>query len=192
MLRNLTAALLIALLAGCSHHSPWHAKDISGLMPDLEFSLTEEDNHAVTADNYRGQIVMLFFGYTYCPDYCPTTLSRLHQAIATLPDAAQKSISVLFVSVDPKRDTPAKLAQYTAYFDSRIVGLTGSMDALRELTKRYRTTFSYTQPDTSGNYTVSHGLAVYVFDRNGAARLLMTDDEPVAQISADLAQMVAR
>lgn len=192
MLRIITALLLAGALAGCGpHHQRWHAKDISGLMPDLQFHLTDDNGKAVTGENYRGRIALLFFGYTYCPDYCPTTLSRLHQAIAALPEDARKSITVLFVSVDPKRDTPAKLKQYAGYFGPQVVGLTGDMDTLRNLTKRYRTTFSYGKPDASGNYVVNHGLAVYAFDRDGAVHLLITDDESIPDLTADLRQLAA-
>lgn len=189
MSRLFVLAVIALALAGCGHRHPFHARDISGLMPALDFTLTDDTGRTVTAADFQGKDVLLFFGYTNCPDYCPATLAHLHQAIKRLPEATRKSIKVLFVSVDPKRDTPAKLKQYTAYFGPEFMGLTGSLDALKDLTKRYRTTFSYGKADAQGNYVVSHGLAVYAFDRRGQVRLMILNDEPVPQLSQDLTQL---
>ena len=189
MWRSFVVVLIALALAGCGHRHPFHARDITGLMPNLDFNLTDDDGHPVTGADYRGKDVLLFFGYTNCPDYCPATLAHLQQAIKRLPEATRKSIRVLFVSVDPRRDTPAKLKKYTAYFGPEVVGLTGGMDALRDLTKRYRTTFSYGKPDGHGNYDVTHGRAVYAFDRKGQVRLMILDDEPIPQLTQDLSQL---
>lgn len=185
------AVLMTGLLQGCQHKPEWNAKDISGLMPKLEFNLTDENGQGVTADTYKGKIVMLFFGYTNCPDYCPTTLSKLARVLKNVPDAADK-VRVLFVSVDPKRDDPHRLAVYTSNFAPEIIGLTGSQTALRALAKRYRTTFGYGKPDRAGNYVVTHGLAVYVFDTSGKARLMILSKEKVPEITADLKRLVSR
>ena len=189
MSRFFALAVIALALAGCGQQHLFHARDISGLMPDLNFTLTDDNGRTVTAADYQGKDVLLFFGYTNCPDYCPATLAHLQQAIKRLPEATRKALKVLFVSVDPKRDTPAKLKQYTAYFGPEFVGLTGSMDALKDLTKRYRTTFSYGEADAKGNYEVSHGLAVYAFDRRGQVRLMILNDEPIPQLSEDLTQL---
>ena len=182
-------ATILAIVSGCSRHSPWHAKDISGLMPDLEFSLTDESGNPVTFDSYRGKTLMLFFGYTNCPDYCPTTLSKLARVLQQLPND-RKEVRILFVSVDPKRDSPRNLAIYTNNFAPEVIGLTGSEPALRALTKRYRTTFSYGTPNAQGNYEVSHGLAVYVFDGKGEARLMILGEQTVPDIVADIKRLV--
>ena len=182
----LVASVLTLLGCGSSHH--WNARDITGLMPPLEFSLRGLHG-SVTANNFRGSNVLLFFGYTSCPDYCPTTLSKLHQAINALPAADRIKFKVVFISVDPKRDNLPLLDSYTAAFGPEIIGLTGNVDALRELTKRYRTTFSYSTPDAHGNYEVSHGVAVYAFDREGTARLMILDTEPAPQVTEDLATL---
>ena len=181
---------LVLMLQAC-HHSPgWHAKDISSLMPPLAFHLTDENGKKVTAANYRGKIVMLFFGYTNCPDYCPTTLAKLAKVLGNMPNERDQ-VRVLFVSVDPRRDNPERLAVYTSNFAPEVIGLTGTEQALRDLAKRYRTTFGYGKPDSRGNYEVTHGLAVYVFDKHGRARLMILDDQPVAAITADLKQLIS-
>ncbi|MCC4307916.1 SCO family protein [Alcanivorax marinus] len=195
MVRKLSAALLAASLfwlAGCgSSDVSFNGKDITGLMPDLAFSLTGAEGETVTEARYQGEAVVLFFGYTHCPDFCPTTLTALAQALNKLSDQEREQLRVLFVSVDPERDTPELLAKYTAYFSPRVDGLTGDQEALRALTKRYRTTYSYEEPDKNGNYLVNHGLAMYGFDRHGKVRLFMRNDQPVEQIAEDLRALVS-
>ncbi|KEF31801.1 Cytochrome oxidase biogenesis protein Sco1/SenC/PrrC, putative copper metallochaperone [Marinobacter nitratireducens] len=177
-------------LGGCSGgNETWHAKDISGLMPPLEFELTGTGGNTVTEEDSSGSLRLLYFGFTSCPDVCPTTLTGLRQSIRQLPEPYRDDVTTLFVSVDPERDTPERLQSYVQFFGEGIVGLTGAEDALRRLSKRYRTTFGYDEPDAEGNYNVSHSSAVYVFDRTGEARLLIRPGLTTAQISEDLSQL---
>lgn len=181
------AMAALVILAGCSDSSQnWNGKDISGLMPDLEFQLVNDEGKPVSQEKSAGQIRLLFFGFTSCPDVCPTTLQKVSQATRGLPDPVREDVQTLFVSVDPKRDTPERLQEYVNFFGDRIEGLTGTEPQLRELAKRYRTTFGYDQPDAEGNYMVSHSSAVYVFDREGAARLLIRPDTSASEIREDL------
>lgn len=180
--------LTLALLGGCSDPA-WQTKDVSGLMPPLEFTLTSEDGRRVSAADYRGEVLLLFFGYTHCPDVCPMTLAHLAAALAELGEPAQR-LRVLFVSVDPERDTPELLRRYTAAFGEPFVGLTGTQTELRALTKRYRVTYGYGERDDSGNYLVSHSGAVFAFDTEGRARLLIRDQDPPAAIAADLRRLL--
>ncbi|AZT85803.1 SCO family protein [Marinobacter sp. NP-4(2019)] len=175
------------MLGGClGEEESWHGKDIQGLMPELAFELTDTSGETVRAGELDGQIRLLFFGFTSCPDVCPTTLQKLSQAIKAMPPELQSRTLALFVSVDPKRDTPERLASYVEFFGKRIVGLTGDEPELRELAKRYRTTFGYDEPDADGNYAVSHSSAVYVFDREGKARLLLRPELSADEIRQDL------
>lgn len=135
---------------------------------------------------WAGQTRLLFFGFVSCPDVCPTTLSRLSRALKALPEEQRKNTTVFFVSVDPKRDTPEKLKAYTASFGSSVVGLTGKESVLRDLAKRYRTTFSYGEKDEHGNYNVSHSSAIYVFDSEGEIRLLLRSSLGTEAITHDL------
>jgi protein SCO1/2 len=186
------ALLLMGLLAGCGRSAPpWGLRDITGLMPPLDFSLTEASNGAaVHGKDFRGHVVLLYFGYTHCPDVCPTTLSRLSRAVAALGPQAEQ-VRILFVSVDPARDTLAQLKTYAAAFGPQVVGLRGSQDAIKALTKRYRVSYGYGKPDAHGDYEVSHSSAVYVFDREGDVRLLAdaTAESPV--ITGDLRRLLA-
>lgn len=190
MTRLAVVASLAMLLAGCfGSDQSWNAKEIDGLMPDLAFTLTRSDGETVTAEDYQGQIRLLFFGFTSCPDVCPATMAKLSQAIKAMPEDLQDRVTPLFVSVDPERDSPEKLGEYVDFFYDRTVGMTGEEAGLRDLAKRYRTTFGYDEPDDKGNYNVSHSAAVYVFDGQGNARLLLRPDLSTDQITRDLTQL---
>jgi protein SCO1/2 len=181
-------------LAGCSPAQRWHATDVSGSTPDLAFTMTRaSDGRTVTADDYRGQIVLLYFGYTYCPDVCPLTLSHLAQALQQVKTAGQ-SVRVLFATVDPDRDDLKTLRDYTANFGPEFTGLRGSADELATLAKRYRIAYSvHADPDPT-KYVVTHSSAIYVFDGQGKARLLITDlstaTPDIAGTAADLNRLV--
>jgi protein SCO1/2 len=178
------------LLAGCSGDDGWRTKDITGIMPDLELSLTGEDGTTITEQAFRGEPLAVYFGYTHCPDICPATLGKLRLAIGRLPEDEQNGLRVLFISVDPRRDDPSTLAEYTRYFGPQFVGATADQRTLEALARRYRATFGYGQPDAEGDYTVSHPSAVYVFDGQGHIRLLMRGDDPPEAMAHDFAQLM--
>ena len=182
----LFSLLLAVLLSGCSSGHDWNGKDISGLMPELEFRLTDSSGETYRAEDGKGNIRVMFFGFTNCPDICPTTMARLKSAINQMPEPLQDEVTMLFVSVDPKRDTPEKLGEYVGFFGDDIKGLTADEPTLRELAKRYRTTFGYGKPDENGDYDVSHSSAVYVFDGEGRARLLLRSQLSRDEITEDL------
>ena len=177
----------LVMLSGCfGDDENWNGKDISGLMPELAFELTGTSGDTVTAEQTDGNIRLLFFGFTSCPDICPATLQKLSRAVKDLPAEMRANTQIVFVSVDPQRDTPERIDSYVSFFSDRAIGLTGEEPALRELSKRYRTTFGYDEPDAEGNYNVSHSGAVYVFDREGKARLLIRPELSVEDIRTDL------
>ncbi|MDZ7840005.1 MAG: SCO family protein [Gammaproteobacteria bacterium] len=184
------ACLTAVLAAACGGELSWQTKDISGMMPALEFTLTSEDGKTVTEDHYTGNVNLVFFGFTHCPDICPITLGRLRGVMDRLPGDVAHRVQVLFVSVDPDRDGPEELRTYTDQFGTNFIGLTGSQEQLQALTKRYRTTYGYGEPDDQGNYEVSHGSAVYAFDSSGAARLLIRNSDDVDAVASDLEQLV--
>lgn len=183
----LLLAFVLGLLTGCSSdQQDWNAKSISGLMPELAYQLTDTSGETVTATDTDGNIRLMFFGFTSCPDICPTTLQKLSRAVNDLPESAREDVRIIFVSVDPERDTPERIKSYVEFFNDDIIGLTGNEENLRELSKRYRTTFGYEVPDENGNYDVSHSSAVYVFDRKGEARLLVRPGQSLEELTADL------
>lgn len=158
-------------------------------MPRLEFTLRDQAGRVVSAENLRGRVVLLYFGYTQCPDACPTTLAMLGHALRTLgPGAA--SVRVLFVSVDPQRDTLAVLKRYVANFGPQFIGLRGDDAALNALTHRYRVAYHREEPDAQGYYAVDHSSAVFVFDQKGQARLLAGARTGSKAIATDLRRLI--
>lgn len=188
----LLALVATGLLAGCQRNEPlpFRLTQVSGHMPDLDFRLTDDNGKAVTAADYRGKVVLLYFGYTHCPDVCPLTLAHLHvvmQRLGALADGAR----ILFVSVDPARDTPAVMHAYVNAFDKRATGLTGKARDVEALVKRYRASFSREPATADGVYEVSHSSAIYIFDRRGQARLLATPADNQDDIVHDLHLLLA-
>lgn len=177
------------LLAGCSDLE-WHSTDVTGVMPDLEFTLTDETGELVTAEQYNGKASLVFFGFTHCPDICPLTLASLASQLRQLSDDEREQVQVLFVSVDPDRDTPDHLRDYTGAFGPEFVGLTGTQQQLRDITRRYRVTYSYAEPDEHGNYDVSHSSGVFGFNSDGEAVILMRDNLPPEQQLEDIRQLI--
>jgi protein SCO1/2 len=153
------------------------------------------DGKQVTQADYRGRVVLLYFGYTFCPDVCPTTLSNVAEILQRLgPEAAH--VQVLFVTVDPARDTLPVLAAYAANFAPQIESLRGTPDQLAALARRFRILYSVT-PEGSGHpYEVSHSSAIYVFDQSGAARLLVPSlssaTPDIAGLADDLRRLIER
>lgn len=182
------AGLGMFVLAGCGDNAKWHAIDVSGSLPALSFAMTRtEDGKPVTEADYRGKIVLLYFGYTNCPDVCPTTLSNIHEILTRLgPDA--RDVRVLFVTVDPNRDTAPVLAVYVKNFGAQIVGLRGTPDELAALARRYRVVYSVTPATEDHPYEVTHSSAIYVFDGSGTARLIVAS---LASTTPDIAGTTA-
>jgi len=190
-LSRLLAVLgLAAALAACGDRS-WNGKDISGLMPPLQFELVDETGETVTEGVFDGRPVAMYFGFTHCPDICPTTLAKLVAAVRTLPEPMQGRMQLAFVSVDPNRDGPTQLRDYTDAFSERMLGLTGSQRQLTALTRRYRVTYGYEQPRADGSYAVSHSSAILVFGADGRARLMLLDRLGSAEIAADLERLLS-
>ena len=187
------AILLLTRLAGCARDAsdPNDAlKNVTGLVAPLQFQLTNQDGQPVTAADYRNDVVLLYFGYTECPDECPTTLAMLAGALRTLgPQASQ--VRVLFVSVDPQRDTTQVLKRYVSNFGPQFVGLRPDESELVDLSKRYRIAYHYEKPDKDGNYEVDHSSAVFIFDRDGRARLLALSDTTAQQVATDVHRLLA-
>jgi protein SCO1/2 len=195
LLLRLAAGAAAAAVAGCdASAASWHGQDVTGAMPSLAFQMTDATTgRTVTAADFRGRIVMLTFGYTFCPDICPTTLTNLTAALAALGPQADQ-VRILFASVDPNRDTPEALRRYTALFSPEVVGLRGTPDQLAQAARRYRVAYSVSPGADPQDYQVTHSSLVYVFDRRGGARLLIaglgTSQPDVAGTVADLHRLI--
>ena len=185
------------IMAGCgsdSQSSGPTATPLPGTLLDppkevSDFTLTSDTNQPFHLSDLRGKVAVLFFGYTHCPDVCPLSLAHLHAVMQRLGKLADQ-VRIVFVSVDPERDTPKVLHHYVSAFDKYAIGVTGSSDAIRDLTRDYRVAFSHEKPDSDGNYEVSHSSAVFIFDRKGKARLISGSADNIDAITHDVRQLI--
>ncbi len=185
----LLACLTILILAACSRPVEWRGTDVTGKLPDLEFELIGSDGERVNAEAFRGRTTLMYFGFTSCPDVCPTTLTQIGVALEQLgPDA--EDIQVLLVSVDPGRDTPQAMKRYTASFGPWLHGLTGGESRLRALNHAYKVDFLAQEPDMAGRYDVMHSNRVFGFDAEGRCRVLMPNTANTDAMVADLTQLL--
>ncbi len=130
------------------------------------FELTDQTGHRRTDADFRGKLVVLYFGYTYCPDVCPTELQSISLALEKL-GAAAEAVQPLFITVDPERDTPARLAEFVSSFHPRLIGLTGSVADIRKTAIEYRTFFVKNGATASGEYSVDHTGFIYLVGKDG-------------------------
>jgi protein SCO1/2 len=181
----------LAALTGCTHRAEsWQLTNVTGHLPDLDFKLTVDTGRPVSAASFKGRASLVYFGYTHCPDVCPETMGRLMQVLGKLGPDAQK-VRILFITVDPARDTPQALHDYVGAFDAEHAeGLTGTDWQIESLAKRYRVAYQMEKRDPNGNYEVTHSSAVYVFDNQGRARLLATDHDTPDAIAQDLRRII--
>jgi protein SCO1/2 len=186
-------ALSTVFLIGCSDPTQkWSLYDVSGHLPDLKFSLAGEGNKVITQDHLKDKTVLMFFGYASCPDICPTTMAQLTEVLQNLGDDA-KDVRIIFVSVDPHRDTPDVLQAYVNAFNKNAIGLTGNEKQIAALARRYRVAYQIEKPkpgDDAKIYDVTHSRGVFIFDKTGRARLLAPDTEKVDVVTQDLRQLL--
>jgi protein SCO1/2 len=168
------AILLVAgvlALAGCGGDAPrFKSSDVTGAGFGRNFSLVDHTGKPRTLADFRGKAVVMFFGYTQCPDVCPTTLATLAQMQKELGQDAAK-VQVLFVTVDPERDTAELLANYVTAFDPSFLGLRGDADATARTAKEFKILYQKQPGSTPDSYTVDHSAGSFVFDPEGRLRL---------------------
>ena len=189
---RLVAAPLLALglLAGCTPAEPvFKSTDISGTSYGRTLRLTDHHGQERTLADFKGKVVTIFFGYTQCPDVCPTALSGMSSVMQALgPDAER--VQVIFVTVDPERDTPELLAQYVPVFDARFLGLYGTAEKIAEVAKEFRV-FYRKSGDLAGHYTIDHTAGTYVFGPDGRPRLYVKHAEDPTVVAADIKALLA-
>jgi protein SCO1/2 len=179
----LLAALV--LIAGCSSSTPsFRNADITGAAYGHELALNDASGKHRSLTEFKGKAVVLFFGYTHCPDVCPTTLLEMKQARDQLGSDAAR-VQVLFVSVDPERDTPEVLGKYVPSFDPSFIGLSGDTAAVAKAAKEFKVFYQKTPGKSPGSYTIDHTAGIYVFDPQGRLRLFARPGKP-DDLAADL------
>ncbi len=181
-------AALIALTA-CDDAPKFKSTDITGAPYGKVLELVDHTGRARTLVDYRGKVVVLFFGFTHCPDVCPTTLGEVKLALQQLGSDAQR-VQVLFVTLDPERDTQAVLAHYVTAFDPKFVGLYGDLPATQRAAKEFKVYFEKRAGSTQGEYSVDHSAQSYVIDTQGRLRLFVRHERIGEDLASDLRVLI--
>ncbi len=192
MVRRVVLLPLFFGLLACTAQAPttFRNTDISGAEFGRTLALTDHHGKARTLTEFRGKAVILYFGYTACPDVCPTALAKFAATLKHLgPDTAK--VQVLFVTLDPARDTQEKLAAYVPWFDSSFIGLYGDAASTEAVAREFKV--YYAKQKTTGGmaYVLDHTAGAYVFDPSGRIRLYIKDDAAIASIASDLRNLLA-
>jgi protein SCO1/2 len=185
-LAGLLATLHLALVAGCAPEgAKFRSTDITGADFGKSLALTGHDGKPRRLEDFRGKAIVLFFGFTHCPDICPTTLADVSAALKKLGGDAAR-VQVLFVTVDPERDTAEVLRNYVTAFDPAFLGLRGDAEATQRAAKEFRIFFEKRQGSAPGAYSVDHSGQSYVLDGQGRLRLLVRHDRIAQDLAEDL------
>ncbi len=172
-------ALLLGLIGGNYFWKPAPAR--SGVYvdpPGGNFTL-QSNKGPISLDDYKGKVVFLYFGYTYCPDVCPTSLARISAAFKKLNPEELEQVQGILISVDPERDTPEKLAEYTQFFHPKIIGVTGTKAEIDEITERYDVVYRNAEGNTAAGYLVDHTSFIFVLDKKGKISEFLPHAVPV-------------
>ncbi len=163
--------------------------NITGADFSNALKLTDHNGQMRTMSDFKDKVVVLFFGFTHCPDVCPTTMHDLKKTMKLLGDRSDE-VQVLFVSVDPQRDTQAVLAQFVPSFDPRFIGLRGSLQETAETLGNFKIYYKQVPTETKGGYTIDHSAGMYVFDKSGSVRLYLAYAQKPADIASDIKKLL--
>lgn len=186
-------ALVVAVLAlgGCTPSGPtFRNVDITGADYGKDFALTDHTGKPRTLADFKGKVVVMFFGYTHCPDVCPTTMAELNLVLKELGSDASR-VQVLFVTLDPERDSQALLAQYVPAFNPAFLGLYSDVATTTRVAKDFKVFFQKVAGSTPDNYTLDHTAGSYVFDEQGRLRLFVRHGGSSEPLVADLKTLLA-
>ena len=191
LLRTCCIAAFLLILTACSPKPEFKNIDITGSTAfGKDFSLVDPDGKVRTLADFKGKVVVMFFGYTQCPDVCPTTLTEMQQVMTILGPKSDK-VQVLFVTVDPQRDTAAILKQYVPAFDPRFLGLRSEDDvALEKIAKDFKIYYKKVPGISPGSYTIDHSAGSYAFDPDGRLRLYIKHAQGPEALSHDLKELL--
>ena len=198
VLMRFLALCLAVLLSACNPNiesgmqkstAGFIGTDITGADFPKPLLLTDHTGKLRTMDDFKGKVVTLFFGYTHCPDVCPTTMGDLKKTMKLLGGRSDQ-VQVLFVTVDPARDTQEILAQFVPSFDKRFIGLRGSLQETAETLGNFKIFYSKVDSQTKGDYTIDHSAGMYVFDKQGKIRLYMSYGEKPADMASDILKLL--
>jgi len=178
---------LLFLLCACSQASKLEFKntDITGIDYASDFNMPDFNGRQRHLADFKGKVVVMFFGYTQCPDVCPTTMAELSTVMKDLGPLSDQ-VQVLFVSLDPERDTPKVLAEYVPNFDKRFLGLVGDLAATQKIARDFKIFYEKVPGKTPGSYSLDHSAGSYVFDKQGHVRLFVRFNQGPDPITHDL------
>ena len=194
MTRQRTSLLLalfvsLAILAAIGSANDFRTSDITGQgYGDVISGLVGPEGRAHNRDDFKGRVTVLLFGFTHCPDICPTALVNL-SAVLDLLGEKSSLVQVAFVTVDPERDTAEVLQDYMSSFGPNFVGLTGEPDAIRQVAKAFKVFFQKV-PLPGGDYTMDHSIAIYALDKHARVRLMFTMNRPLEDIAHDILELL--
>ena len=191
LLRTCCIVALFLILTACSPKPEFKNIDITGSTAfGKDFSLLDPDSKVITLADFKGKVVLMFFGYTQCPDVCPTTLTEMQQVMTILGPQSDK-VQVLFVTVDSGRDTAAILKQYVPAFDPRFLGLRPTDDAaLEKVAKDFKIYYKKVPGTSPGSYTIDHTAGSYAFDPDGRLRLYIKHAQGPETLAHDLKELL--
>ncbi len=175
---------------GSSAKPSFNSVDITGADFAKDFQLSDHNGQARTMQDFRGKIVVMFFGFLNCPDICPTTLAEWNGIRESLPAEQRDKIQVLFVTVDPERDTAAKLKAYVTGFHPTNLGLLGDAKATADTAKSFKVIYQKQEGKTPDNYNMDHTAASFVFDQTGKVRLYVRMGQTVEKTASDVKQLL--
>jgi protein SCO1/2 len=200
MMKKLLPALVAACaltvsLAACDklpgkQKEAFQNTDVTGLDYAKGFALTDHTGKPRTLADFKGKVVVVFFGYTQCPDVCPTTMAEMASVMQKLGPLADQ-VQVLFITLDPERDTQQLLAQYVPAFDKRFIGLRGTPEQTAKTAKEFKVFYSKVPGTDPGSYTIDHTAGSYVFDRDGRLRLFIRHGQGPDPIVHDLRELLS-
>ena len=180
----------LALLTACQKGKVGFLNtDVTGADFGRALALTDHTGKPRTLEDFRGKLIVIFFGFTQCPDVCPTTMSEMAEVMRQLGARADQ-VQVLFVTIDPERDTAALLAQYVPAFDKRFLGLYGDAQATARVAKEFKVFYQKSPGSTPGSYSMDHTAGSYVFDPKGRLRLFVKHGQGAAPLVTDLGRLL--
>jgi protein SCO1 len=191
-LRTLALVFSVVLLSACSEQASFQGSDISGGNIGQEWALTDHHGDPASVDRFKDKVTVVFFGFTQCPDVCPTSLSEVRTALASLGPEA-RDVQVLMITVDPERDTAETMKDYLQVFSdglpTEFLGLTGTPEQVRQAAKAFRAYYAKV-PTPDGSYTMDHSASYYLLDKSGQARVLVSNQAGSDALAKDIQQLL--
>jgi protein SCO1 len=191
-LRTLALVFSVVLLSACSEQASFQGSDISGGNIGQEWALTDHHGDPASVDRFKDKVTVVFFGFTQCPDVCPTSLSEVRTALASLGPEA-RNVQVLMITVDPERDTAETMKDYLQVFSdglpTEFLGLTGTPEQVRQAAKAFRAYYAKV-PTPDGSYTMDHSASYYLLDKSGQARVLVSNQAGSDALAKDIQQLL--